>query len=131
MKIVYKINLNKMSKVNKIINKTLQQFARIIIEQICFFFHKCIKKNIQSLHFKKVFIIVLRKLNKKNYMKSLLYKLIVLLNTLNKILKLIMSKNFQYVVETLNTFLNTQMNARKQRLMNTILQFIIKKIHTI
>ena len=49
---------------------------------------------------------MLRKSGKKNYTKLLLYKLIVLLNTLNKILKLIMSKRFRYIVEALNTFLN-------------------------
>ena len=32
MKIVYKISLNKASKINKIINKTLRQLARIIIK---------------------------------------------------------------------------------------------------
>ena len=106
IKIVYKINSNKVSKINKIINKTLRHFAQVIIEQIYFFFDKCIKKSIQSLHFKKVFIIMLRKSNKKNYTKSLLYKSIALLNTLNKILKLIMSEHFRYIVEILNMFLN-------------------------
>ena len=46
MKIVYKINLNKASKINEIINRTLRQLARIIIEQIHFFFDKCIKESI-------------------------------------------------------------------------------------
>ena len=32
IKIVYKINLNKMLKIKKIINKALQQLARIIIK---------------------------------------------------------------------------------------------------
>ena len=32
MKIIYKINLNKMLKINEIINKTLRQLARIIIK---------------------------------------------------------------------------------------------------
>ena len=40
MKIIYKINLNKMSKVNEIINKVLRQLARIIIKQIHFFFRQ-------------------------------------------------------------------------------------------
>ena len=114
MKVVYKINSNKTSKINKIINKTLRQFARIIIKQIYFLFDKCIKENIQSSHFKKVFTIMLRKSNKKNYTKLLLYKSIALLNTLNKMLKLIMSKRFRYVVETLNMLLNIQMKTRKQ-----------------
>ena len=46
IKIVYKINSNKMLKINEIINKALRQFARIIIKQIHSFFDKCIKKNI-------------------------------------------------------------------------------------
>ena len=37
---------------------------------------------------------MLQKSNKKNYMKLLLYKSITLLNTLNKMLKLIMLKRF-------------------------------------
>ena len=32
IKIVYKINLNKTSKINKIINKTLRQLAQVIIK---------------------------------------------------------------------------------------------------
>ena len=49
---------------------------------------------------------MLRKLNKKNYMKSLLYRLIALLNMLNKILKSIMLKRFRYIIKILNIFLN-------------------------
>ena len=94
MKIIYKVNSNKILKINKIINKTLRQFTRIIIEQIYSFFNKCIKESIQLSHFKKVFIIMLRKSNKKNYTKSLLYRSIALLNTLNKILKSIVLKRF-------------------------------------
>ena len=74
---------------------------------------------------------MLRKSEKKNYIKSSLYKSITLLNTLNKILKLIVFKRIRYAVKTLKTFLNTQINARKQRLINTVLQFITKKVHII
>ena len=131
MKIIHKINLNKTFEINEIINKTLRQLVRVVIEQIRFFFDKCIKKKIQSSHFKKTFIIMLRKSRKKNYSKFSSYKSIALLNTLNKILKLIVFERIRYVVKTLKTFSNIQMSARKQRSMNTILQFITKKIHTI
>ena len=87
MKIIYKINSNKTFKINEIINKTLRQFVRVVVEQICFLFDKCIKKKIQSSHFKKIFTIMLRKLKKKNYAKFSSYKSIALLNTLNKMLK--------------------------------------------
>ena len=90
MKIIHKINLNKIFEINKIINKALRQLARVIIKQIHFFFNKYIKKKIQSSHFKKIFTIMLRKSRKKNYAKFSSYKSIALLNTLNKMLKLIM-----------------------------------------
>ena len=131
IKVVYKINSNKVSKINEIINKMLRQLARVIIKQIHFLFNKCIKENIKSSHFKKIFIIMLQKSDKKNYTKSLSYKLIILLNMLNKMLKSIMSERFRYIIKTLNTFLNIQMKIRKQRSINTILQLITKKIHTI
>ena len=131
IKAVYKVNSNKVSKINEIINKALRQLVRIIIEQIRSFFDKCIKENIQLSHFKKVFIIMLQKSGKKNYIKSSSYKSIALLNILNKMLKSIVLKRFRYAIKTLNMFLNIQMNVRKQRSINTILQFITKKIHTI
>ena len=65
MKVIHKINSNKIFKINEIINKALRQLARVIVKQIYFFFNKCIKKEIQSSHFKKIFTIMLRKLKKK------------------------------------------------------------------
>ena len=46
MKIIYKINSDKTFEINKIINKMLRQLIRVVIEQIRFFFDKCIKKKI-------------------------------------------------------------------------------------
>ena len=46
IKIIHKINLNKTLEINKIINKTLRQFVRVVIKQICFLFNKYIKKKI-------------------------------------------------------------------------------------
>ena len=106
IKVIHKINLNKTFKINEIINRTLQQLVRVIVKQIRFFFDKCIKKKIQSSHFKKTFTIMLRKSKKKNYLKFSTYKSIALLNTLNKMLKSIMFKRIQYVVKTLKTFSN-------------------------
>ena len=87
IKIIHKINLNKTFEINKIINRALRQLIRVIVKQIRFFFDKCIKKRIQSSHFKKISTIMLRKSRKKNYSKSSTYKSIALLNMLNKMLK--------------------------------------------
>ena len=67
----------------------------------------------QSFYFKKTVIIILRKSRKKNYSKLLFFKLIALLNMLNKILKSIILKRLCYVVKTHNTLSNTQIRARK------------------
>ena len=53
MKIVYKINSNKMSKINKIINKALRQLAQIIIKQIHFFSTNTLKKTFNHYILKK------------------------------------------------------------------------------
>jgi len=74
---------------------------------------------------------MLRKPRKKNYSKSLFFKFIALLNTLNKILESIILKRLRYVVKTHNILLNTQIRVRRQHLINTILQLIRKKIFTI
>ena len=44
IKILYKINLNKTFEINEIINKTLQQLVRVVVEPIYFLFDKYIKK---------------------------------------------------------------------------------------
>jgi len=49
--------------------------------------------------FKKVHVIMLRKLNKKNYIQLKVYKLITLLNTLNKALKLIITIKLNYLIK--------------------------------
>jgi len=70
---------------------------------------------------------MLRKSRKKNYFKLLFFKLIALLNILNKILKLIILKHLYYVIKTYKILLSIQIEARKQRLIDTTLQLIIKK----
>ncbi len=85
----------------------------------------------QSFYFKKTIIIMLRKSRKKNYFKSLFFKLIALLNTLNKILKSIILKRLRYVIKTHNILLSTQIKVKRQRLIDITLQLITKKIYTI
>ncbi len=71
------------------------------------------------------------KSNKKNYFNAKIYKSIVLLNMLSKILKFIIFECLQNVIEMCNSILNIQMRVYKHRSTNTTLQLIIKKIHII
>ncbi len=69
------------------------------------------------------------KSNKKDYFNAKIYKLIVLLNTLSKILKFIVFKCLWNVVEACNLILNIQMRVCKHRSTDMTLQLIIEKIH--
>ena len=46
MKTVYKVELNKALKINKITNRILQQFVDVATKQLQSFFNKCIQENI-------------------------------------------------------------------------------------
>jgi len=74
---------------------------------------------------------MLRKLTKKNYLELLFFRFIALLNTLNKMLELIILKRLRYVIKAHNTLFSTQIKIRRQRSINITLQLIIKKVHTI
>ncbi len=71
------------------------------------------------------------KSDKKDYFNAKIYKSIVLLDTLSKILKFIIFKHLRNIIKACNSILNIQMRAYKHRSTNTTLQLITEKIHTV
>ena len=128
---IKKMISNKTLNLNDILNKIIRSAMKIIDDQIRSLFERCFRNKVQSIHFKRVATILLRKSNNKDYTNFKSYKSITLLNTLSKTLKSIISKRIRYVVETHATLSNTQMRVKKQRFVDTALQLITKKIHTI
>ena len=98
---------NKTSNLNEISNKVIRNAIRIVNEQIRSLFERCSRDEMQSIHFKRVVTILLRKSNNRDYTNSKSYKSITLLNTLRKMLKSIILKRIRYVVETHATLSNT------------------------
>ena len=122
---------NKTSNLNDISNKVIRSAMRITNEQIRSLFERCLRDEMQSIHFKRVATILLRKSNNRDYTNSKSYKSITLLNILSKTLKSIISERIRYVVKTYATLSNIQMRIKKQRFVDKALQLITKKIHTI
>ena len=91
---------NKISDFNDVSNEMIRSAMRITNEQIRSLFKRCLRDEIQSIYFKRIVIILLRKSNNKDYTRSKLYKSITLLNTLSKILKIIILEYIRYVVVT-------------------------------
>jgi hypothetical protein len=92
LKIIKRIVFNKISNLDEIINKLLKICAFIMMQLLTSLFVVCIQQTYQSKAFKKVNIITLKKIDKKDYTTSKTYRSIALLNIIEKILKFIMSK---------------------------------------
>ncbi len=130
-RVIYKMMFNKTSRHTEYINRKMCRLINNMLKQICFLFERCLQKRIQSTQFKSAITIVMQKSDKKNYFNAKIYKSIALFNMLSKILKFIIFKHLQNVVEACNSILNIQMKICKHRSINMTLQLIIEKIHTV
>jgi hypothetical protein len=89
--IIKRCKSNNVSKFDDISNKILKIFYTKIIFSLISLFQACIKLNYYFLCFGIAHIIAFKKFNKKNYSNVKMYKFIILLNTLSKILKSIIT----------------------------------------
>jgi hypothetical protein len=94
-------------------------------------FRVCVELNYHSRCFKIAHIIIFKKFNKKDYFDVKAYKLITLLNTLNKILKSIIIRRINNLTKTHDMFFASQMNDCKSKNCETTLKLLIEQIHTI
>jgi hypothetical protein len=92
LKIIKRIILDKISSFDEIINKLFKIYIFIMMQLLILLFIVCIQQRYHSKAFKKINIITLKKIDKKNYTISKTYRSIALLNIINKILEFIMSK---------------------------------------
>jgi hypothetical protein len=105
-KIIYKITSDKISEQINYTNRIIRRLINNASEQIYLLFERYFRENIQLTQFKSATTIVLRKFGKKNYFNTKIYRLIALLNILNKILKSIVSKHLHYIIEIYNIISN-------------------------
>jgi len=74
---------------------------------------------------------MLKKLEKSDYSSLSAYRPIALLNTLEKTLEIVISNRIKFIIERYDLLLDTQYEARTNRAIETALQQITEKIHTI
>jgi hypothetical protein len=82
LKIIRRIVLDKISSLDEIINKLLKICALIMMQLLISLFIVCIQQTYHSKAFKKVNIITLKKVDKRDYTISKTYRSIALLNML-------------------------------------------------
>jgi hypothetical protein len=94
-------------------------------------FRACVKLSYHSLCFRIAHIIVFKKFNKKNYSNVKTYKFIILLNTLSKILKSIITRRINSLAKTHDMFSISQMSDRKNKNCEIALKLLIEQIHIV
>jgi hypothetical protein len=94
-------------------------------------FQICVELNYHSFCFKIAHIIIFKKFNKKNYFDVKTYRFIILLNTLNKILKSIIIRRINSLAKTHDMLFASQMSDHKSKNCETTLKLFIEQIHTV
>jgi hypothetical protein len=82
-------------------------------------------------HFKEFITMSLRKINKSDYFVFKTYKLIALLNTLDKLMKSIMTTRLNYATKKHNLLLKDHFESRKNIVSKHALHYIIEVINSI
>jgi hypothetical protein len=129
--IIKRCKSNNVLKFDDISNRIL----KILCTKLMFFlmnlFRVCVELNYHSRCFKIAHIIILKKFNKKDYFDVKTYRFIILLNTLNKILKSIIIRRINSLTKIHDMFFASQISDRKNRSCETTLKLLIEQIHTI
>jgi hypothetical protein len=131
LKIIKWIFFDKISNFNEIINKLFKICVFIMMQLLTSLFIVCIQQTYHSKTFKKINIITLKKIDKRDYTISKTYRSIALLNIIEKILEFIINKKTSWIIKTHRLLLDTFMKCRKNRSIETILKFFIQQIHIV
>ncbi len=94
------------------------------------FFRVCAKLNYNSRCFRETHNIILKKLEKKNYINVKTYKSIAFLNILSKAFELIIARRINDLAKIHDFFFN-QMKKRKNRNCETSLKLLTKQIYIV
>ncbi len=128
---IKKSKSNNASKSNEILNKMLKLLMKKLMFTLMNLFKICAKQNYHSQCFKKTHIIFLKKSNKNNYTNLKTYRLIALLNIVDKTLKSIIVKQINNLAETHKLLFETQINERQRKACETTLKLFTKQIYIV
>ena len=129
IEIMKKLNLNVIFKLNNIINRFLQVCEKNLINVLISFFQTYLNQNHYFKIYQKNNTMILRKFDKNNHDVVKTWRLIVLLNTINKIFELIINKKLLYLTKHHEWRFVLQIKTQLNRLTKMTLTFFIKQIH--
>jgi hypothetical protein len=129
--IIVKIVSNIALKENDIFNEITKLVFSHIMFVVKWIFNQSLRLKYCLKHFKKIITMFFRKVNKSNYFVFKAYRLIALLNTLDKIMKFIMKIRLSYAAKKHNLLLREHFENRKKIASKHVLHYIIETINSI
>jgi len=93
---------------------------------LLYLFNVCVTLTYYPRIFKKVNIIIIKKLRKKNYINPKTYRPIILLKIIKKIIKLILAKRINNLIKKYYFLLIEQINTKQNRFIKTALELLVK-----
>jgi hypothetical protein len=129
--IINKCKFDNVSNSNEISNRILKILIKKLLSLLTNLFRACVEHDYHLLCFREINIIILKKSNKSNYTDFKTYKLIALLNTIDKGLEFIIARKINTFAEIHEMLFATQMKRRRERICETTLKLFIEQIHTI
>jgi exonuclease III len=116
---------------DQIPNRILKDIKTWLTPHLLRIFNASIRNGYHPKAWKASITIVLRKEDKGDYTSIDSYRPIALLNTMGKLLEIIIARKISELAETNNLLPETQMGARKSRSTETALHLLTEQIHTI
>ena len=96
-------------------NRMLKTLRETMTKKLILIFQVCINVEYHSKLFREAKIIMFKKMKKSDYIFSKVYRSIALLNTMNKILKLIMINKITKLTKKNSLLSQLQMSAKRRK----------------
>ncbi len=129
--IIKNCKLDNVSNSNEILNHKLKILIKKLLSSLTNLFRACVEHDYHLRCFREVNIIILKTSNKNNYTNFKTYKLIALLNTIDKTLEFIIARKINTFAEIHEMFFATQIKKCRKRICATTLKLFTEQIHTI
>jgi hypothetical protein len=129
--IINRIALDKTSSLDDIINRLIKTCSSVLIKLLISLFQICITHAYHLIILKTINTITLKKTRKSDYITSKTYRSIALLNTIEKVMKSIISKKISWLTKNHRLLFDSHMRVRSDKLTETTLKLLTKQIHIV
>jgi hypothetical protein len=116
---------------DQIPNRVLQKVQEWLIPRLLTVYNAALRNSYHPSGWKRAVTLAYRKPGKDDYTAPKSYRPVALLNTMGKLLELVMARRITELAETYGLLPDSQMGARKGRSTETALQLITEQVHTI